>query len=93
MANMASDEFITFFFNKRLGIMKDYCTGKQDMSFYGEEQQDYELIFDFIVLPRDADTDNIMTSKHNFLVNTATKEIEIKEEAISKFKVKKKKIK
>ena len=88
---MISDEFVTFFYNKRLGTIKDYCTGKQDMSFYGEEQLDFELIYGFIVVPRDTDMDNVMTSKHNFAINNNTKEIEIKEEAISKFKVKAKK--
>lgn len=85
---MQSDEFVTFFYNKRTGSLKNYCTGKQDMSSFGDEQQDYELILDFIVVPRDADAKGAMHSKGNYAVNVLTKEIEIKAEAIPKYKVK-----
>lgn len=90
---MQSDNFVTLFYNKRLGIIKAYCTGKQDMSYFGEEQQDFELIYDFIVVPRDVDSSNVMRNKTHFSMNLTTKEIEKKEEFVSKYKVQAKKVK
>jgi len=47
------EDHMTVFFNKRTGSIKALVGGEQDMSFYGDEQQDYELIYDFLVVPHD----------------------------------------
>lgn len=33
-----------------MGIIKHIVDGEQDMSFYGNEREDYELIHDYIVI-------------------------------------------
>ncbi|HEY5576201.1 MAG TPA: hypothetical protein VIK34_05730 [Clostridiaceae bacterium] len=82
-----NQEFVTFFFNKRLGIIKIYTTGTTDMSYYGEEQQDMELIYDFIVVPIDTDSREVMRTPKNFFVDIVAKEIRRREETVSKFQV------
>lgn len=47
------DEFITVFFNKRTGSIKELCSGEQDMSWFGNEEEDYTLIYDFIRVDSD----------------------------------------
>lgn len=44
---------MTIFFNKRTGSIKIISGGEQTMAIFGEEKQDYELIYDFIVLEFD----------------------------------------
>lgn len=44
---------LTIYFNKRTGTIKELCSGIQDMSWFGDEAQDYELIYDFIVVDDD----------------------------------------
>lgn len=45
---------LTIFYNKRTGTIKELCSGIQDMSWFGEEKEDYELIFDYIVVDFDS---------------------------------------
>ena len=45
---------LTIFYNKRTGSIKELCGGEQDMNWFGDEAQDYELIFDYIVVDYDA---------------------------------------
>ena len=47
------DTEMTVFFNKRTGTIKALLGGTQNMTFYGNEQVDYELIYDYIVVPFD----------------------------------------
>lgn len=47
------DDKLTIFYNKRTGTIKELCGGEQDMNWFGEEAQDYELIFDYIVVDYD----------------------------------------
>ena len=44
---------MTVFYNKRTGSIKALVSGEQNMSMYGNEQEDYEQIYDFIVVPMD----------------------------------------
>lgn len=44
---------ITIFYNKRSGIIKEACSGEQNMSYFGVEQEDYEKIFDFLIVEYD----------------------------------------
>lgn len=82
-----NQEFVTFFFNKRIGLIKIYTTGTTDMSYYGEEQQDMELIYDYVTVPLDADAREVMRSPKNFFVDVIAKEIRRREETVSKFQV------
>lgn len=47
------DDQLTIFYNKRTGSIKELCGGEQDMDWFGEEKQDYEQIFDYIVVDHD----------------------------------------
>ena len=44
---------LTLFYNRRTGDIKEYCTGEQDMSWFGDEKQDYEIIFDYLIIDYD----------------------------------------
>ena len=48
------EDKLTIYFNKRTGTIKELCSGEQDMSWFGDEQQDYGLIYDFIVVDNDS---------------------------------------
>lgn len=63
----------TIYFLKRNGKIAYYYHGKFDMSIFGDFQQDYEQIFDFIVTEYDEYLErNII----NYRVNTETKQLE-----------------
>lgn len=47
------EDKLTIFYNKRTGTIKELCGGEQDMNWFGDEAQDYELIFDFLVVDYD----------------------------------------
>jgi hypothetical protein len=47
------DTQMTVFYNTRTGTIKGLVGGAQDMTIYGTEQIDYELIYSFIVVPFD----------------------------------------
>lgn len=44
---------LTIFFNKRTGVIKELCSGEQTMDWFGDEAQDFELIYDFIIVEFD----------------------------------------
>ncbi|MCR1897820.1 hypothetical protein NSA47_02305 [Irregularibacter muris] len=68
---------LTLFYNKRTSIIKELCTGEQDMNWFGEEKQDYEQIFDYIIVDYDG---YIMQSPHHFIVKNG--KLNIKEDFI-----------
>lgn len=43
-------EQMTIFYNKRTGSVKELCQGVQTTDWFGDEKEDYEQIFDLIVL-------------------------------------------
>lgn len=68
---------MTLFYSKRTGEIKGWCSGIQNMSFYGDDAEDYSIIWDFVVLPKDT---NVMQNSAMFKINTETKILEIKSE-------------
>lgn len=46
-------EKMTLFYMKRTGRVKGYCTGEQTMAFYGEDEEDYSEIMDYIQVDYD----------------------------------------
>lgn len=58
-------EKLTIFYNKRTGTIKEICGGEQDMDWFGEEKQDYELILDYIIVDFDQ---FILANFHRFYV-------------------------
>jgi hypothetical protein len=72
-----ASEVMTVFYNKRTGTVKALVTGRQDMSLYGNEQEDYEQIYDFIVVPLD---EYVFSNYGSFAVVNG--ELKLKETAI-----------
>lgn len=68
---------MTMFYYKSNGEIYSYCTGIADMSMFGIHQADYELILDFIVIPRDH---VVMEFMYKFYVDVETKELKLKKE-------------
>ena len=58
------EKVLTIFYNKRTGEIKELCSGSQNFDWFGDEAQDYEQIFDFIVTEfDDYILENYMTMK------------------------------
>lgn len=78
MANMAEHEAsMTIFYYKRNGDIYSYCTGISDMDGFGERKLDYELILDYVVVPKDQAAIEFM---YKFYIDVETKELKLKPE-------------
>ena len=47
------DEFMTIYYRKANGEIKSIMSGSCDMNVFGDEKEDYILIWDYIVVPYD----------------------------------------
>lgn len=56
---------MTIYYNKRTGTITDLCTGKNDMNWYGNEKEDYEMIFDYVVVEYDP---YVFSNHHQFKI-------------------------
>lgn len=56
---------MTIFYNKRLGSIQAVVSGSQDMSYFGEEEEDFKQIYDYIVVDND---EYIIKNSYNFIV-------------------------
>ena len=65
---------MTIFFSKKTGEIKSFATGIQDMNYFGNDKEDYELIWDYVVIPRD---DKVIRNLEIFKINLDTKELTI----------------
>jgi hypothetical protein len=77
---------MTFYYMKSSGYIVKFCTGTQDMSFFGVLEADYSIIMDYVVVPFD---NYMLDNKKLFKVNTTTKEVELKADtstALNKYK-------
>lgn len=72
---------MTLFFSKRTGDITEYVTTVADMGFYGEDEEDYSLIRDYIVVDRD---DYVLDNIHLFKVEDG--ELKVKDEVLSMMK-------
>lgn len=73
------EKSMTLFYSKRTGIIKGYATGIQDMSFYGNNAEDFSIIWDYIVVEKDR---QVLDNIEKFIINTETRELEILPEYI-----------
>lgn len=48
-----TDEKMTLFYSKRTGEIKAFTTGITDMGYFGEDEKDFSVIYDFIVVELD----------------------------------------
>ncbi len=44
---------MTLFYSKRTGEIKAYTTGVTDMGYYGDDKEDFSIIYDFLIVDRD----------------------------------------
>jgi len=70
-------EKLTIFYNKRTGSIKEMCSGEQTMDWFGDEKEDYEQIFDFIIVDYDG---YVIQNPHQFEVKNG--EVKLKREAV-----------
>ena len=65
-------EVMTIYYRKKTGEIKELMSDACDMSVFGVEQEDYELIWDFIVVELD---DYVRNNRQLFSVDLETKEL------------------
>lgn len=76
MATMAEHEAsMTIYYYKSDGAIYSYGTGISDMRSFGDRQKDYELILDYVVLPKDP---VVMEFLQRFYIDIETKELKLK---------------
>lgn len=70
---------MTIIYNKRTGNIKNIFSGMDQTidTLFGEEAQDYKLIFDELIV---VDNWNVINNYNAFKVNVDTKEVELKQE-------------
>jgi hypothetical protein len=66
---------MTLFFSKKTGEITQYITGISDMNFFGVNKNDFEIIWDYIVVEKD---DYVIKNLNKFFIN-GNKELKIKE--------------
>lgn len=66
------DDKMTIYYRKKTGEIKEFISGECDMSVFGAEEEDYALIWDFIVVEID---DYVRNNRHLFNVDIETKEL------------------
>ena len=71
VAKVVSDK-MTIYYRKKTGEIKEFMSGECNMSVFGAEQEDYELIWDFIVVELD---DYVRNNRQLFSVDLETKEL------------------
>lgn len=75
---------MTIYYRKANGEIRYAIAGIQSMELFGDEKEDYELIWDFIVLPRD---EYVMKNKDKFIINLDTEQVMIKEEEVLNYPI------
>lgn len=61
---------MTIFYSKSSGEIKALATGIQDMNYFGTDKDDYSIIWDCVVLPKD---NFVLRNYQQFKVNLETK--------------------
>lgn len=76
-------EYMTIYYRKVNGEIKSIMSDACDMSAFGEEQEDYELIWDYIVLPVD---EYVRFNLTQFYVDLESKTLKLKDNStLSKY--------
>ena len=71
MAKVVPDK-MTIYYRKKTGEIKEFMSGECDMSVFGVEQEDYELIWDYIHIEMD---EMVRNNRSQFSVDVETKEL------------------
>lgn len=67
---------MTLFYSKKSGEIQTFCTGVQDMNFFGENKDDYTVIWDFLVVDYN---DKVLNNLSMFLIDLNSKRIKLKD--------------
>lgn len=67
---------MTLYYSKRTGEIQTFCTGSQNMNLFSTNKQDYELIWDFLVLDYN---DKVLNNLSMFAIDLDTKVLKIKD--------------
>lgn len=65
-------DLMTIYYRKKTGEIKMMMSDTCDMSVFGEEQEDYEQIWDYIVIEMD---EMVRDNRNQFSVDIETKEL------------------
>lgn len=70
---------MTVIFSKQTGKIQAVFSGELQTikTLYGEDAEDFAIIWDEIIIP---DDDGVLNNKSKFIVNTETREIELRPE-------------
>ncbi|QLY81940.1 hypothetical protein [Clostridium intestinale] len=60
------NEKMTLFYSKKTGEITQYITGIADMNIFGNNKEDFEVIWDFITVEKD---EYVMQNMDKFRVN------------------------
>lgn len=66
---------MTIFYSKNTGKLQTTCSGIADMSLFGDDEDDYNTIWNLIVLPKD---NYVLSNTNNFQINLETTTLELK---------------
>ena len=66
------DDKMTIYYRKKTGEIKEFISDKCDMSVFGNEQEDYELIWDYIHIEVD---ETVKNNRQQFIIDLETKEL------------------
>lgn len=78
MASLAEHEAsMTIFYFKSDGKIYSYCTGISDLSSFGDRWEDYALMLDSVVLPKDQTAIEFL---YKFYIDIETKELKLRPE-------------
>ena len=69
---------MTIFYYKSDGEIHSYCTGISDMERFGDHKDDFSLIIDFIVCPKD---ETVIRYINFFYIELETKQIKLKDDS------------
>lgn len=76
------EENMTIYYRKQNGEIKMISDGIHDMSIFGNEQCDYEMIWDFIVIPL---TTVVKENSSLFFVNIQSQEVQFKSDYLNPY--------
>lgn len=76
------EQSMTVFYYKSNGEVYSYATGIQDFTSFGAHAEDYKIILDVVVLPKDL---FILDNMKMFKVNTEDKSLVYNQEMLARF--------
>lgn len=76
------EEKMTLFYSKRTGEIKSFCTGIQNMSYFGADEEDYTLIWECIVVDKD---DYVLSNRNKFIIENL--QIKIKSDQVPQYPI------